>query len=143
MKHLVICALIILTSCNKPETNNIEATKTEILATEVAFEKMVKDQGIGAGFAYYADSNAVINRYAFLLKGKDEISKHYRAIDQTVKLEWTADFVDVAASCDLAYTYGHYTFSQVDSTGQLIKKTGYFHTVWKKQSDGSWKYVWD
>lgn len=143
MKHLLFCALIVLTACHKPSTNDIEKTKLDVIATEVAFEKMVKEQGIGAGSDYFADSNAVINRYTFLLKGKEAISKHYRGIDQTVKLEWTADFVDVAASCDLAYTYGHYTFSQIDSTGQLFTKTGYFHTVWKKQSDGSWKYVWD
>jgi ketosteroid isomerase-like protein len=143
MKQLVFCALIFLTSCNKPASNDIEKTKSEVLATEIAFEKMVKEQGIGAGFAFFADSDAVINRHNFLLKGKDEISKHYHAINQNVKLEWKADFVDVATSCDLAYTYGHYTFSQPDSTGQWVTSTGFFHTVWKKQSDGSWKYVWD
>jgi ketosteroid isomerase-like protein len=52
-------------------------------------------------------------------------------------------FVDVAASGDLAYTYGQYTISSKDENGKEITKSGVFHTVWKQQSDGSWKYVWD
>ena len=30
-----------------------------------------------------------------------------------------------------------------DSTGKTNENRGAFHTVWKKQKDGSWRYVWD
>jgi ketosteroid isomerase-like protein len=30
-----------------------------------------------------------------------------------------------------------------DSVGNKKDFKGIFHTVWKKQKDGSWKYVWD
>ncbi|MCB9249994.1 MAG: hypothetical protein H6613_16335 [Ignavibacteriales bacterium] len=33
---------------------------------------------------------------------------------------------------DLAYTYGHYTFSATNPTGENISAKGIFHTVWKK-----------
>jgi ketosteroid isomerase-like protein len=60
-----------------------------------------------------------------------------------VSLKWTPDFIDVAASCDLGYTYGKYTFAVTDSTGKVNESRGYFHTVWKKQKDGNWRFVWD
>ena len=60
-----------------------------------------------------------------------------------VELEWLPDFIDVAKSGDLAYTYGKYTFSSKDTTGAIVKSDGVFHTVWKRQSDGTWKFVWD
>jgi len=43
----------------------------------------------------------------------------------------------------LAYTYGKYTWQIKDTQGKITKYQGIFHTVWKKQSDGTWKYVWD
>lgn len=60
-----------------------------------------------------------------------------------MSLQWDADFVDVSKSGELAYTYGKYTFTAIDSTGKTIDDKGIFHTVWKKQKDGKWKFVWD
>ena len=62
---------------------------------------------------------------------------------ENIKLEWKPDYIDVSISGDLGYTYGKFTFSAIDTTGKLIESEGIFHTVWKKQEDGSWKYVWD
>ena len=58
-------------------------------------------------------------------------------------LSWKPDFVDVSASGDLGYTYGHFTYSYTDSTGTIMESSGVFHTVWKRQADGSWLFVWD
>ena len=62
---------------------------------------------------------------------------------QDEKLIWKPDFVDVSASGDLAYTYGAYTYSYKDSTGAIVEQGGIFHTVWKRQADGGWRFVWD
>jgi len=43
----------------------------------------------------------------------------------------------------MGYTYGKYIWSSTDPAGKPITFNGIFHTVWKKQPDGSWKYVWD
>lgn len=144
---LTLFLLILITvSCkNKVSMADKEQYKQEIIQTERDFAKMVKEQGMQAGFTFFADSNAVIRRgNETLIKGKKEIEENYgHPRYKDVVLEWEADFVDVAASGDLGYTYGHYTFEAKDSTGNPIKATGTFRTVWKRQPDGSWKYVWD
>ncbi|MBK7030961.1 MAG: hypothetical protein IPH45_17925 [Bacteroidales bacterium] len=43
----------------------------------------------------------------------------------------------------MAYTYGKYTWKINNGNGDTTVYKGVFHTVWKKQGDGSWKYVWD
>jgi hypothetical protein len=43
----------------------------------------------------------------------------------------------------MAYTYGQHTFEATDDSGGIIEDTGIFHTVWKRQPDGQWRYVWD
>ncbi|MBL7111012.1 MAG: DUF4440 domain-containing protein [Bacteroidales bacterium] len=58
-------------------------------------------------------------------------------------LVWEPEFVDVEESGDLGYTYGSFVFTAKDSTGNDIESKGVFHTVWKRQADGEWRFVWD
>ncbi len=136
-----------LIACNN-QTNDqmIEEFKAEVVKTEQDFAELVKEKGVSAGFLAFADENAVLKRGEKLIKGKAEIQKYFEAQDlkyKDVKLEWSPDFVEVAQSGDLAYTYGKATYSVVTTDGQIDSGAGLFHTVWKRQADGTWKYVWD
>ena len=126
----------------KTDKNAVEKWKQEILITEQSFAKMVKEEGIRQAFITYAAEDAVLMRNNELVIGKTNISLHYE--DQTSKgLVWTPDFIDVALSGDLGYTYGHYTFSYTAPDGNAVESQGVFHTVWKRQPDGKWLFVWD
>jgi ketosteroid isomerase-like protein len=122
----------------------MENYKQEIRETELAFAKLTKEQGLKVAFATYAAEDAVLNRGNKLIKGKKAIEDYYANQNlDNVTLEWEPEFIEVAASGDLGYTYGPYTFTSVDSSGEEIKSEGIFHTVWKKQANGEWRYVWD
>ncbi|MGE0076901.1 MAG: DUF4440 domain-containing protein [Bacteroidales bacterium] len=145
-RFYILALVLIVAACkNRTTVVDKERCKQEIIQTERDFAKMVKEQGLQAGFTFFADSNAVIRRgNETLIKGKKEIEENYgNSRYKDVVLEWEADFVDVSESGDLGYTYGHYSFESRDSVGNPINATGIFHTVWKRQSDGSWRYVWD
>ena len=60
-----------------------------------------------------------------------------------VELTWEPEFVDVSTDGTLAYTYGPYTFKAMDKDGNPISAEGLFHTVWKRQADGNWRFVYD
>jgi ketosteroid isomerase-like protein len=143
MYYFIIAASLFLFSCNsKTEQKSIEKWKQEIKETELNFAKMAKEEGIEKAFTNYAAEDAVLMRNNDLINGLKNIGIHYK--NQTSKgLDWTPDFVDVAASGDLGYTYGHYTYSYIDSAGNAAVDTGIFHTVWKRQPDGNWLFVWD
>ena len=141
---LIILCCFIFTCQMENKTNDLETYKSEILKTEQAFAEMVKKEGLKKAFLTYADENAVLNRNNSLVKGKLEIEKYFdNQTLQDVKLEWKPDFIDVSESGDLAYTYGNYNFEAKDTSGQIIQSNGIFHTVWKKQADGKWLFVWD
>lgn len=140
---LILIGLLCI-SCNRSNEYQIAEAKKEIVNTELSFNKMAKEKGIAEAFYFFAADSAVINRSSHLLSGKDSIRTHYQNNRyKNVSLSWNPDFVDVAASCDLGYTYGKYTFIVTDSTGKKDTSNGYFHTVWKKQKNGDWKFVWD
>ncbi len=145
MKYLIFfVSLLILPGCNTSELNLRYKAIEEIKSTEKEFAAYVKQHGITAGFYKFAAEDAVLNHSERLIKGKEAIKLHYlsKNADKN-KLEWNAEFVDAAESGELGYTYGSYVYLVPDSSGQFIKYTGVFHTVWKKQADGNWKFVWD
>ena len=138
---LVVSALV-LTGMRGKNTADDEAA---VLAAEKAFQDMVADKGIAIAFYYFADEDAVIKRqHDTLIKGRSNILKFYTAQNlKNATVTWKPDFVSVSKSGDMAYTYGKYLWERTTDAGAKTSSTGVFHTVWKKQADGSWKYVWD
>ena len=131
--------------CSVPQIDKTKL-KSEIEQAEADFNKIVAEQGLAEAFTFFADSSAVIKRKNdSLIFGKAGINNFYSSSRSKTKttLEWKPDFIDVSESGELGYTYGKYTFAVYDSLGNKTDHHGIFHTVWKKQKDGSWKYVWD
>lgn len=104
---------------------------------------MAQLEGVEKAFLNFAADSAVILRKGQLLKGKEAIHIQYKSFPHDAKLEWTPVFADVSASGDLGYTYGKYTYTSTDSLGISTQSRGIFHTVWKRQLDGQWRFVWD
>lgn len=141
----IILMTMALTACDKNKMaskEHIEQWKQEIMDTEAAFARMVKEGGMNKAFVAFAANNAVLMRGNQLIKGREGIAK-YMEHQTSKKLAWKPEYIDVSNSGDLGYTYGYYTFVYPDSTGTDVEVKGVFHTVWKRGHDGSWKFVWD
>jgi ketosteroid isomerase-like protein len=135
----------LMTACGNDQADQTEQAKKEILQAEKDFEAMAAQKGISEAFYFYADSNVVIKRRNdSLIHGREGL-RNYFSNDyfKTATVKWTADFVDASSKGDIGYTYGHYTWESKDDSGKVSVDKGVFHTVWKKQKDGSWRYVWD
>lgn len=140
---LIILWSLPFVSCNtENKKESIEKFKQEILETELNFAKMVKDEGLHKAFVAFAANDAVLMRNNKLIIGKNAIAERYKE-SNSKNLSWKPDFIDVSNSGDLGYTYGKYHFKYTDSLGNEQVDTGVFHSVWKRQKDGTWKYVWD
>lgn len=149
MKRMLLIASLISSttlvsiSCCRHVDQSVQARK-EILLTEQDFCDMTREQGIQAAFSHFAADSGIVKRGEKLIMGKEAIRDHYgKSTLKNVKLEWKPDYVDASSGGDLGYTYGRYSFNAVDSSGNVIAETGIFHTVWKRQKNGSWRFVWD
>jgi ketosteroid isomerase-like protein len=122
----------------------MQKLKQEIEYTEMAFARMAIDSGIETAFRAYAAPDAVMKRGNRLVSGYDSIVVYLDKTKQEgAQLNWSPDFISVSRSGDLAYTYGEFIYTFSDSAGVIKKQEGFFHTVWKRQPDGKWKFVWD
>lgn len=140
-----IVLLSFLLGCSSDEKGDTQKAKQEIEKAEKDFAQMAADKGIAEAFYSFAADDATIKRKNdSLIHGKESIKNFYSApFYKTASVKWAPDFVEVSTQGDLGYTYGKYVWETKDSTGKVETFNGIFHTVWKKQADGSWKYVWD
>ncbi len=149
MKQTFVISLLLvflITACTTKPTNEMKEKYTaEVLKVETDFAEMAKQNGIAAAFLAFADEEAVLSR-GTLIRGKAEIKAYFEAnvaVYKDLKLEWKPDFIEVSESGDLAYTYGNYSATSLAEDGSMKSDSGIFHTVWKRQADGQWKFVWD
>lgn len=140
----LLLSTILFQGCTGPDAmKSREKFKSELFAVEEDFSAMAQSEGIAKAFVFFAADSAVLLRKNKLVKGKASIQSQYASLPAGVTLKWKADFADVAASGDLGYTYGKFTYTSTDSLGKITRNEGIFHTVWKRQPDGKWRFVWD
>ena len=146
-KHIFLPTFLLFLLACEPQNAIPDPAKLkqEIVDAEAAFAKMAATKGIAEAFYTFAAEDAVIKRQNdTLIMGRDGIRQYYSApFYQSAKVDWKPDYVNVSSHGDLAYTYGKFTWTSQDSTGNVNEIKGIFHTVWQRQADGSWKYVWD
>lgn len=145
MLGMLFCFMLFC-GCNETNTEqNVAKWKAEIVQTELDFSNMAQKDGIPKAFLAYAAKDVALLRNNKLIHGIDALRNSYTSLeaDPKTSLTWSPDFVDVSTSGDLGYTYGNYVYTTVDSLGNTNSQEGVFHTVWKRQEDGSWKFVWD
>lgn len=141
---LMVLVVMVQACSNNSQGDLVAQWKAEIIDTENAFSLMSVEEGIPEAFLAFAAKDAVLKRSNSLIIGWEAIKLNFENQTQgNVKLTWTPEFVDVAASGDLGYTYGYYTLASTDAVGNVVEKIGVFHTVWKKQENGDWRFVWD
>ena len=120
----------------------VSAEMGKIHLLETAMMTAGEEKGADGYMSFYADDAVELPAGAPLLQGKDAIAKTMTFLnDKNNRLTWTSLRVDVAASRDLAYSYGVYEFRSNDKDGKAAVTYGKYTTVWKKQSDGRWKVV--
>jgi ketosteroid isomerase-like protein len=105
-----------------------------LIQTERDFSRTSELKGIKDSFLAYLADDGIIFRPGPVL-GKKWISDRPPS---PARLTWRPIYADISRAGDLGYTTGPYEFRDGPSTG-----FGNYFTVWKKQADGSYRFVLD
>lgn len=139
MRFLAISvAFLAMTGClRKPA-----ADSADLFSVDKAFSQMSVEQGLNAAFIHYAaDSVVKLREGQFPITGKAEMSKLYRERpDSGLVLKWRPVKAEIAASGEIGYTYGEWELYVKSKDTTLY---GNYVSIWKKQTDGAWKYILD
>jgi ketosteroid isomerase-like protein len=121
-----------------------EKLKAELAKMEDAFSAMAQEKGLLAAFQHFAAPNvAFIDTDPRKFRGPDAVRERMGEDKPGVRLTWSALFTDVSDDGTLGYNYGRYESRRPGPDGNEIVRGGFFLTIWKRQPDGSWKYVMD
>jgi ketosteroid isomerase-like protein len=140
----LMLSLALFHAC-RPPLPDPEKLRQEITDVERVFMERLQKEGPAEAFAAFAAPDAVIKRENdSLIKGPQAIRHYYeKPVYAKARAEWHPTQVMLSDDGTMAWTYGPYIWTIADSSGKESKFSGIFHTVWKRQPDGSWKYVWD
>jgi ketosteroid isomerase-like protein len=133
----MLTAVILMGCCSEKKSD-----PSVLINTDKAFSKMSVEKGLNAAFIYYADDSVVKVRDGnFPLIGKDAMTRIYHARpDSGMILKWKPVRADISKSDDLGYTFGEW---ELYLKARDTTMYGNYISIWKKQPDGTWKYVLD
>ncbi len=117
----------------------------EMVKTEQAFSKMAEEKNARDAFmAFIADDGLLFRPGA--VNGKKWMIEHPvpppKETDKKPLLAWQPAFAGMAASGDMGFTTGPWE-AKGDIKDEKPQAYGHFVTVWKKQANGSWRFVVD
>ena len=147
-KDLVLLFTVFLAACGNggnSTTGTQKGDPKELLETDKEFSKMCVEKGIKESFLFYAADDVIkLRSKEAAVMGKEELKKMYDEEDITTPpvMTWEPLKADISASGDMGFTFGTWKMRISDSisAGESVY-TGNYLSVWKKMSDGKWKYV--
>jgi len=138
-------ALISLTLIGRTQAGDMRSgDETKIWESETAMSAAAVSKDLDKVVSYYADDAVVFAPNAPGATTKEAIRNAWKDILMPVgaSTSWKPTKVEVAKSGDLAYTSGTYNGTMM-ADGKPVKDSGNYLTVWKKQTDGTWKILVD
>ena len=143
MRKLILALALLPLAC-APKVD-LEAEKQQLLALDSAFSALCVDKGMTVAFLKYADKNVVeLNEGSHPAIGIEALARRYRNLDNSkFVMSWKPLRCQIASSADLGYTFGDWQMHLASPNGTDTVVYGNYFTVWKKQSNGQWKFVLD
>jgi ketosteroid isomerase-like protein len=120
-----------------PFASQAQQAREAVIAAETAFAAQAKEAGTKAAFLANSAPTAFITDEGKLADAQTVWQA--RPAKSTTRLTWYPVLADAAQSGDLGYTTGPWTSYQNDKP----QATGEYVTVWRKQPDGTLKFVVD
>ncbi len=145
MQNILLFSFLIgLAACNcTAPSSDSGKDKEAVLQTDKDFNDYCAKHGQPAAFIKYADSSLIqMNQGALPTMGIEALNKDLAKNHDTVsRLAWVPEKAE--ASSNIGYTFGRWKYYTKTKAGSDTIYQGVYITVWKKQRDGSWKYVID
>jgi len=139
-----VVGMIVLSMARPTASASPKATADTLKQLEAEFMKATAEKGSQGYMSYYADNSVEVPNGAALIEGKTNIAKDMGFLDdKNNRLVWTPIGADISSSADLGYTYGNYEFHSKNKDGKATVEYGKYTSIWKQQTDGSWKVVLD
>jgi ketosteroid isomerase-like protein len=105
-----------------------------VVEAERSFARMARNSEVNAAFLHYAAPDGIVFQPGPVNARQALAAKPIPRI----QLDWWPVYAGIAASADLGFTTGPYALG-----GGPLQGHGWYFTIWRRQPDGSWRWVLD
>ncbi|HSE97755.1 MAG TPA: DUF4440 domain-containing protein [Blastocatellia bacterium] len=131
-------------SDRKNERVDVASEKAAIMKADSDFSMLSQKTNAPEAFAaFIADDGTLLGVITQPVSGKEAVRAQFPPSPRKGVLAWQPIMADMSSTGDQGYTIGKAEFKGEDQQGKPVSGYTKYLTVWKKQSDGSWKYVID
>lgn len=119
--------------------------RAALMQADRDFNGATAERGVEGWVEYFAEDGKMFPAGGEIITGKAAIREAMAPAfaAPNFSLRWEPKGADVSASGDLGYTYGIFVAKGEDPKDEPVTRYGKYVSIWRKQSDGSWKVVLD
>lgn len=133
---------VFLTGCGETKID----TKSEgerLMQISREWSKSAATDDVEKTLSYWADDAVMMSSGQPPLKGKKAIREMVEGTSKIpgFKISWVPLSVSVSKSGDMAYMIERNQITMNDTLGKPMTKFGTAVTIWRKESDGTWKNI--
>ena len=135
--------MAVLSGCAKKA--DVEAERAALRQADADWAKTVAEKNADAFAAFCTADGVIMPPNTPAVNGTDAIRTW---VTTTMAMPgfavtWEPTSAEVAASGDIGYTLGSFTYQMTMPDGSTMNDSGKYATIWKKQADGTWKVAVD
>jgi hypothetical protein len=114
-----------------------------VRAADSLFSDVAYRLGLAVAFSGAVAPTGAVFGSPQLVVGPDAVREYYGSQDGGTSLAWHPVYASAAGSGDLGFTVGEYLLTARGPSGAAVQRVGKYLTVWKRQKDGTWKFLID
>ncbi len=141
----IALAIAVAVGCSGSHRVNLSDEEAAIRRTDADWLAAAASHDVNRVLPFWADDATILTPGMPPIVGKEPIRKYVTESFATpgFSITWKTEKVEVSQSGDLAYSTGTDRMSLNGPDGKSLTEEGRGVTIWKKQTDGSWKCVLD
>ena len=142
---IIALAIVVAGGCGRSHRVNLSDEQAAIRRTDADWLTAAASHDVNRALPFWADDAIILVPGAPTIVGKEAIRKYVTESFATpgFSITWKTEKVEISQSGDLAYSTGTNRVSLNGPDGESLTEEGRGVTVWKKQTDGSWRCVLD
>lgn len=137
-----VAILLILAACTPRFP---AADPQELIEADRAFARATAERGAEGWASFFSDSGRMIPNGQAEVRGRSRIEEAMAPLlsDPDYSLTWEPEGAEISAGGNLGYTWGRYSSRRLAPEGGEQISQGRYLTIWRRQTDGSWKVELD
>ena len=142
---IIALAIVVAGGWGRSHRVNLSDEQAAIRRTDADWLTAAASHDVNRALPFWADDATILVPGAPPIVGKEAIRKYVTESFATpgFSITWKTEKVEISQSGDLAYSTGTNRVSLNGPDGKSLTEEGRGVTVWKKQTDGSWRCALD